>query len=80
MQVKCIESYYDLIQKKSIKVGEVFEVSKERAQELATSDNKAGFPLVVILENDSNVKSDDVETSDGNATKKRTRKKKEDKQ
>ena len=80
MQVKCIVSYYDLIQKKSIKVGEVFEVSKERAQELATSDNKVGFPLVVILENDSNVKSDDVETSDGNATKKRTRKKKEDKQ
>lgn len=50
MKVKAIKDYFDLELKKMIKTGEEFETSETRAKELASKENKAKQPLVVIIE------------------------------
>ena len=50
MKVKAIKSYYDLQQHKAVKVGDEFEVSAERAKELTTAGNKAGYALCEVVE------------------------------
>ena len=49
MKVKCIKAYYDLQLKKSVNVGEVYDVTDERAEELGSANNKAGVVLVEVL-------------------------------
>lgn len=68
MKVKVIKSYNDLQLKRVVKVGETLDVSEERAKELITDDNKAGYPLCEVftepeLETDAPIDSDfpDVE-------------------
>lgn len=46
MRVKCVKEYYDLQLKKTVQVGEVYDVAEERAMELASTNNKAGAVLV----------------------------------
>jgi len=55
MKVKAIRDYYDLKLKKNVLVkdNEVFEVSEERAKELTTADNKAGYPVCVVVEDET---------------------------
>jgi len=55
MKVKAIKDYYDLKLKKNVLVkdNEVFEVSEERAKELTTADNKAGYPVCVVVEEEN---------------------------
>lgn len=63
MKVKCIKDYFDLEMNRAVKALEEFEVTAARGRELASAKNKAGFPLVEIIE----------------APKKKTAKKTEDK-
>lgn len=49
MRVRCVKEYYDLQIKKTVTVGEVYDVSEARAEELASTNNKAGAVLVEML-------------------------------
>lgn len=49
MKVKAIKDYYDLELEKFVSTGDEFEVSENRAKELAGSENKAKQPLVEII-------------------------------
>lgn len=50
MKVKCIKDYFDLEMNRAVKALEEFEVTAARGRELAGTKNKAGMPLVEILE------------------------------
>jgi hypothetical protein len=50
MEIKCIKAYYDLKLKKSINVGDILEVEDARAEELTTTNNKAGQVLAEVVE------------------------------
>lgn len=50
MLVKCVKEYYDLQLKRTINVNEEFEVTEARGKELASTNNKAGYPVCAILE------------------------------
>lgn len=49
MKVKAIKTYNDLQLKRVVKAGETFDVSEERAKELITDDNNAGYPLCEVF-------------------------------
>lgn len=50
MKVKCIKAYFDLEMNRAVKELEEFEVTAARGKELSGWNNKAGIPLVEILE------------------------------
>lgn len=50
MKVKAVERYYDLVLARHVLAGEEAEMTDERALELSGADNKAGRPLVIILQ------------------------------
>lgn len=76
MKVKVIERYKDLQIGREVHEGEILEVSEERAEELAGTENKAGIALVKMIETDE--KPPEVSESDTKEEKKpRARKKKD---
>ena len=51
MKVRPIKTYNDLVLKRMVTPSDPpFEVSEERAAELTTANNKAGYPLCEIVE------------------------------
>lgn len=56
MKVKTLIRFKDLEKDTIREVGEVFEVTKKRATELSTENNRAGIKLVEILEEKSEEK------------------------
>lgn len=50
MKVKCIKAYFDLEMNRAVKELEEFEVTAARGKELSSRNNKAGIPLVEIIE------------------------------
>lgn len=56
MKVKTLIRFKDLEKDTIREVGEVFEVTKKRATELSTEENRAGIKLVEILEEKSEEK------------------------
>lgn len=49
MKVRCLQRYSDLKLGRDILEGEELEMTKERAEELAGTENKAGIALVEII-------------------------------
>lgn len=49
MRVRCLRRYSDLKLGRDILEGEELEMAKERAEELAGTENKAGIALVEII-------------------------------
>lgn len=49
MKVRCLRRYSDLKLGRDILEGEELEMAKERAEELAGTENKAGIALVEII-------------------------------
>lgn len=84
---KVIERFYDLQDSKNTKGGVVYheynvgdtfpragkEVSEERIQELAGSDNKRGVPLIELVEEEAAAKKTDEKSSSGKTSSKKTK-------
>jgi hypothetical protein len=49
MKVRCLRRYSDLKLGRDVLEGEELEMAKERAEELAGTENKAGIALVEII-------------------------------
>lgn len=49
MKVRCLQRYSDLKLGRDVSEGEELEMTKERAEELAGTENKAGIALVEII-------------------------------
>lgn len=73
MKVKCVKDYFDLHLKRTVKKGEALSMPKERAVELSGEQNKAGMPLVEIVQGEDNSLTEKTEEK----TSQRTRKKQE---
>ena len=48
--IKCIKAYYDLQLKRAMNVNDTLTVNDARADELTTSNNKAGYQLCEVVE------------------------------
>ncbi len=83
---KAIERFHDLQDSKKTKSGVVYheynvgdtfprkgkDVSEERIQELAGSDNKRGVPLIELVEEKAAAKKTDEKSSSGKTSSKKT--------
>lgn len=49
MKVRAIKNFYDLKRKQDVKAGDEFDVSEERARELSTANNRAGYAVCEVL-------------------------------
>ncbi len=84
MKVRCLRRYSDLKLERDILEGEELEMTKERAEELAGTENKAGVALVEIIgkENEPDQEENEPDqaenepVSESDTKKKRTSKKK----
>lgn len=84
MKVRCLRRYSDLKLGRDILEGEELEMTKERAEELAGTENKAGIALVEIIgkENEPDQAGNEPDQAESEAVsesdtkKKRTSKKK----
>lgn len=84
MKVRCLRRYSDLKLGRDILEGEELEMTKERAKELAGTENKAGIALVEIIgkENEPDQAGNEPDqaenepVSESDTKKKRTSKKK----
>lgn len=84
MKVRCLRRYSDLKLGRDILEGEELEMAKERAEELAGTENKAGIALVEIIgkENEPDQAENEPDqaesepVSESDTKKKRTSKKK----
>lgn len=85
MKVRCLQRYSDLKLGRDVSEGEELEMTKERAEELAGTENKAGIALVEIIgkENEPDQEKNEPDqaesepVSESDTKKKRTSKKKE---
>lgn len=78
MKVRCLQRYSDLKLGRDILEGEELEMTKERAEELAGTENKAGVALVEIIGKENEPDQEENEpVSESDTKKKRTSKKKE---
>lgn len=84
MKVRCLRRYSDLKLGRDVLEGEELEMAKERAEELAGTENKAGIALVEIIGTENETDQAENETdqaenetvSESDTKKKRTSKKK----
>ncbi len=84
MKVRCLRRYSDLKLGRDVLEGEELEMAKERAEELAGTENKAGIALVEIVgkENEPDQAGNEPDqaesepVSESDTKKKRTSKKK----
>lgn len=77
MKVRCLRKYSDLKLGRDVLEGEELEMAKERAEELAGTENKAGIALVEIIGTENETDQAENETvSESDTKKKRTSKKK----